>query len=803
MKKVKSVRDWLMIGSSQRVKGLAAFILLGTLTTLAMQHAIGIESKNNSSSSNAIIVIKDPSSEGKSSVSLERQKNDKLEAEIALKVKQLLNQMTLEEKVGQMTQITLDVVADKESLASENPSLDLAKLKEALLKYHVGSILNVAGDKAHSLDQWHKILSDIQDVAFQDRLKIPVLYGIDSIHGAQYTQGATIFPQSIAMAATWDPRNSQRAGEITALETRISGIPWNFFPVLDIGRQVLWPRFYETYGEDVLLAQRMGVANVIGQQGANKSELSGPSRVASCMKHYVGYSFPWSGKDRTPAIITEKMMREYFLPTFEAAVKAGSETVMINSGEVDGIPGHANYHLITEVLKGEMKFKGLAVSDWVDIKNLHERDHYASNQEEAVQIAVMAGVDMSMVPYDYTFADILIKLVKEKRVPMTRINDAVARILRVKFLLGLFENPYPNRNMKDQFGTLESENESLLIASDALTLLKNKSELLPISKAAKVLVTGPAANSLSALNGGWTLTWQGDKEELYPRNKKTIFKALQDQLGSHKVNHFKGVEFAKKADDYDLALQAAREADVVVLCLGEKSYTETPGNIDDLSLDKAQLDFAMEIFKQGKPVVLVLVEGRPRIIREIEPYVSAILMAYLPGMEGGRAIADTLLGKVNPSGKLPFSYPRFVNSTIPYDHKYQEEAGGNTYNPQWPFGFGLSYAKFSYKELVLEKKQFDPETGLRVRVQVTNDSGIEGKEVVQLYLSDLYRRASSPPVKKLIDFKKIQLAPHESKEVIFDIKLDQLSFIGPDNRRIVEKGAFKLQIEGLVGYFDL
>lgn len=776
---------------------------LVTLTSvgLAVHFTIAVNAQTSKNSS--IIVIKDQDANPNKLSSDQLKKDLQLETDISKKVSALLKKMTVEEKVGQMTQITLDVVSEKESLKADTPTLDLTKLKEALFKYHVGSILNVAGDKAHTLEHWHKVLADIQDVAAQDRLKIPVLYGIDSIHGAQYTKGATIFPQSIAMAATWNPSLNQRAGEITALETRISGIPWNFFPVLDVGRQALWPRFYETYGEDVVLAERMGTANILGQQGSSRSDLASQNRVVSCMKHYVGYSFPLSGKDRTPAIITEKMMREYFLPTFEAAVKAGSETVMINSGEVDGIPGHANYHLITEVLKGEMKFKGLAVSDWEDIKRLYTRDHFAASPEEAVQRAVMAGVDMSMVPFDYSFAEILVKLVKENKVPMSRIDDAVGRILRVKYLLGIFENPYPSREFNSQFGTKESILESQKMAEEAVTLVKNSKGTLPLSKKSRVFVTGPTANSLSALNGGWTLTWQGDKEEIYPQQKKTIVRALQEELGSNRVSYAKGVEFDKKSSDYTAALRSARDADVIVLCLGEKTYTETPGNIDDLSLDLAQLEYAKELYKLGKPVILVMVEGRPRIIREIEPMASAVVLAYLPGMEGGTAIAEVLSGKVNPSGKLPFSYPRFVNSLIPYDHKYQEAADGNTYNPQWPFGFGISYSKYTYKDLKVDQIHFDVKKGLRVTVQVTNEGSVEGKEVVQLYVSDVYRSYSSPPVKRLTDFKKITLSPGQTKEVVFEIKLNQLSFIAPDNRRIVEKGAFKIQVENLVNYFDL
>jgi beta-glucosidase len=427
----------------------------------------------------------------------------------------------------------------------------------------------------------------------------------------------------------------------------------------------------------------------------------------------------------------------------------------------------------------------------------------ASSPEQAVQIAVMAGVDMSMVPYDYSFAEYLLKLVKANKVPMNRINDAVARILRVKFLLGVFDNPYPSRELQAQFGTEESAQISQAMAGEGITLLKNEQNLLPLSKNSRILVTGPAANSLAALNGGWTITWQGGKEELYPKNKLTILAALRQHMSAGQVDYFKGVEFHEKAADYDSAIRAARNADVVVLCLGEKTYTETPGNIDDLTLDSAQVEFAKELYRQGKPVVLVLVEGRPRVIREIEPGAAAIVMAYLPGMEGAPALAKILTGVLNPSGKLPFSYPRFVNSTIPYDHKYQEEADGNTYNPQWPFGFGLSYTKFSYRDITLSDKQFDPKKGIRVRASVTNDGDVEGQEVVQLYLSDVYRKYSTPPVKQLIDFRKIKLAPKETKVVEFNVQLSQLSYVAPNYKRIVERGDFKFQVANLVVPFSL
>lgn len=726
----------------------------------------------------------------------------KKEALIADKVKQLISKMSVEEKVGQMTQLTLDVISDKANPADpkDTSHINSGKLKDAIHKYHVGSILNVAFDKAFSLDQWHSVISAIQDEALKDRLKIPVIYGIDSIHGAHYSQGATLFPQSINIASTWNPDYNSRLGAVTALETRASGIPWNFFPVLDIGRQFLWSRFFETYGEDVYLAEAMADANIKGQQGDDIGE---KTHVAACMKHFLGYSYPTSGKDKTPAIITERMMREYFLPPFIAAVKAGAETVMINTGEIDGIPGHVNYHLLTEVLKGELGFRGFAVSDWEDVKKLYNRDHIASSYEEAVKMSIMAGVDMAMVPFDYEFSELLIKLIKNKEIPMSRIDDAVSRILRVKFLLGLFENAYPDKSLASKFGTVESAHLSQQIASESITLVKNEKNILPLPHGRKIFVTGPTADSLSALNGGWTLTWQGDNEALYPKNKKTVFKAVQDKFGSNHVSYLKGVNLNTKNADYEKALEVAKDADVILLCLGEKPYTEVPGNIDDLTLDDVQLDYAKELYKTGKPVIILMLEGRARVINKMEAGAAAIIIGMLPGMEGAQAIADILDGTVNPSGRLPFSYPRYPNDLLHYDHKYQEELENKKFNPQWPFGFGLSYTQFTYSDLKLSHDTIKSKETLNVTVTVTNSGDRVGKEVVQLYLSDLYRYSVTPPVKQLKGFEKIQLAPHESKTVSFKLNLHDLSFIGRENKRIAEKGKFMVQIEKLQSQFEL
>jgi beta-glucosidase len=723
----------------------------------------------------------------------------KNEVLIDAQVKALVSQMSLEEKAGQMTQMTLG------ALTSDGVQIDNEKLKEALLNYHIGSVLNVSGDQAFSIDHWHEVITDIQTTALKDRFHIPVIYGIDSIHGAHYTQGATIFPQSINMAATWTPDLHKQSGSITAFETRASGIPWNFFPILDIGRQPLWPRFFETYGEDVYLAEAMAKANISGQQG---EDLSVRTHVAACMKHFLGYSDPRSGKDKTPAIITEKMMREYFLPTFAGAVETGAETVMINSGEIDGVPGHVNYHLITEILKQELGFKGFAVSDWADIKKLYERDHLAVNEDEAIKMTIMAGVDMSMVPFDYDFTTKLIALVQSNQIPMSRIDDAVSRILRVKFLLGLFDNPFPDPLLKSKLGSEESAKINQYIASESITLVKNNVKnnlgVLPLKPDQKILVTGPGANSLSMMNGGWTITWQGDRQQLYPKNKKTVFKALQDRLGADKVQYAMGIKLNEKNEDYDQALNMAKLSDVIVLCLGEKPYTEIPGDIDDLTLDEVQLQYARDLYATGKPVVLLMLEGRPRIIKSIESGASAIVLAYLPGMEGGLAITDVLTGVVNPSGKLPFSYPRSPNDLLHYDHKYQEETEDKTYNPQWPFGFGLSYTNFAYSDLQMDKSIMVGATDeLHVSVRVKNTGLVVGKEVVQLYLSDLYRSEVTPPVKELKGFQKITLAPNESQVVNFKLNLRDLSYIGRKGDRVAEPGVFKIQIDKLSDQFEL
>ena len=718
--------------------------------------------------------------------------------EIDQRVKDLLAKMTLEEKVGQMTQVTLQVVSKVQGTRNQMHQLDDAKLEEAIKKYHVGSILNVY-DVAHSIEYWHEIINKIQNIATKEtRLGIPVLYGIDAIHGTTYTKGGTLFPQAISMAATWNTDLEKEAGKITAYETRASGIPWNFYPVMDIGRQPLWPRLWETFGEDVYLASQMGKAYIEGAQG---NDLNQSDKIATCLKHYVGYSFPINGLDRTPAWISERMLREYFLPTFEAGIKAGSPTIMVNSAEVDGIPGHANYHLLTEILRNELNFKGLVVSDWEDIKRLYTRDKVATSPKEAVKIAVMAGIDMSMVPTDFSFYDYLLELANEGAVPMWRIDEAVGRILKVKMQLGLFENPFPNIELTKHFGCKEFTDANLEAARESIVLTKNENNILPLSKNLKVLVTGPTANMLSVLNGGWTITWQGNEETLYPQEKNTLLEAIQNKIGKDNVTYIEGTSFDKDINT-KLAVAETKNADAVILCLGEPTYCETPGNIFDLTLNKAQLDLANKIVETGKPVILIMLEGRPRLITEIEPKMNAIVLGFLPGMEGGNAIADVLFGDYNPNGKLPITYPRYPNGITLYDYKPMEDFDGNGYNPLWQFGYGLSYTKFSYSNLKLSSDEIDPSDELTVTVDVKNDGKISGKEVVQLYLTDLYGSVSRPN-KQLKGFQKVLLNPGETKTVSFKLNKDHFSFIGQDNKRIVEPGEFKLAVQNLTQTFRL
>jgi beta-glucosidase len=718
--------------------------------------------------------------------------------DVSVRVDDLISKMTLEEKVGQMTQVTLQVVSKTQGTVDQKFKIDPDKLKEAIIKYHVGSILNVY-DVAHSVDEWHILIKQIQDLAINDtRLGIPIIYGIDAIHGATYTKEATLFPQAINMAATWNKELVKKEGEITSKQVRASGIPWNFYPVMDIGRQPLWSRLWETYGEDVYLASTLGTSYIKGAQG---EEFSSPDKVATCLKHYVGYSFPLNGKDRTPAWISERMLREYFLPTFEAGIKAGAPTIMINSSEINGIPVHSDYHLLTEVLRDELNFEGFVVSDWQDIINLHIRDRVAATPEEAVKMAVMAGVDMSMVPYDFSFYDILLRLVKEGEVPVSRIDEAVKRILTVKMRLGLFENPMPIENFEQAFNNSEYDKINFQAAVESIILTKNNDDLLPLSKETKVLITGPTANLLSSMNGGWSYIWQGNEEKLYPEDENTVLEAISKLIGVENVTYVESPDFDKVAD-IEKIKKAVTLSDVIIVCLGEPAYCETPGNINNLTLDEAQLNLVDELSKTGKPIVIVMLEGRPRIIDRIVQKSDAVLIGFLPGLKGGDAIASIIFGDENPSAKLPVTYPKDPNGLMCYDYKPIEGSDSINYNAQWGFGYGLSYTNFEYSDLSLDKNEIGIDEEITITVNVKNTGSRIGKEVVQLYLCDMFGSVSRP-VKQLKGFEKLELKPGEVKQVNFILTPEQLSFIGRDNKRIIEAGDFKVYVDKLEASFKL
>lgn len=721
-------------------------------------------------------------------------------------IDKLLSRMTLEEKAGQMTQITLDVISKygPDGKVLEPHAMDQNSLNEAIGKYHVGSVLNV-GAHTFSKEHWYEIVSAIQNTAKKEgKNSIPVIYGIDAIHGATYTSGSTLFPQEIGLAATWNPELVKRGAEVVAYEVGASNTPWNFSPVADIGRQPLWSRFFETFGEDPLLVSRMVEAMVKGYQGddpANKY------RVAACLKHFVGYSYPLSGKDRSPAWIPERIMREYFLPSFVAGVNAGAQTVMINSGEVNGIPGHANHHLLTEVLRGELGFDGLAVSDWEDLIMLHSVHHIAPSLKEAVAVAINAGVDMSMVPLSPAYKDYhryVVENVKEGKITQQRIDEAVRRILRVKYRLGLFDRSvYPLKDYP-KFASAESQALALEAAEQSLTLLKNKNQILPLTKSKSVLVTGPAANSLNIQNGSWTHTWQGTDPQ-YNNDRPTIQESVKKMLNGDRFAFVPGSGLDSVLN-IKSAVAAAKKADVVIVCLGEMPSTEKPGDFHDLRLPDAQVDLVKALKSTGKPIVAVLVQNRPQIIEEIADDLDAVLLAYLPGDFGGEAIAKVLFGDAEPGGRLPFTYPANTGDFVHYDHKFSEKRdskfGLSAYQPQFDFGAGMTYTTFAYRDLKLESDRVARGGALKFSITVQNTGGRVGTEVVQVYVRDMYATIT-PSVKRLRGFEKIQLKPGESKTVSFEITTRELAFVDHDLKWRSEAGEFELQVGGMTAKFNL
>lgn len=734
------------------------------------------------------------------------------------KVNALLQKMTLQEKVGQMAQITLDVITKgKDRFTSDEPVvLDPKMMDLAFGKYKIGSVLNTANNRARTPEVWFNIISEIQKEG-KGRLNIPIIYGIDAIHGTTYTAGATFFPQQIGQAATRNLALIKQGAQITAYETRASSIPWNFSPVLDLGPDPRFPRIWETYGEDPFLTSEIGKAVIKGYEG-DDNNIASPFNVASCLKHFLGYQVSVTGKDRTPAIISDQALREYHLPAFKAAIAAGAHTIMINSGLINGVPVHANPKILTNLLRNELGFKGLVVTDWGDIENLYKRDRIASTNKEAVMLAINAGIDMSMIAYQFEpFCDDLIALVKEGKVKQSRIDEAVRRILKLKFELDLFEKPLTNYKDYPKFGSKEFEQAAYQTAAESITLLKNSKQILPLKKDAKVLVTGPNANSMRTLNGGWSYSWQGEKVDEFAAKYNTIAKAIQNKIGNSKAQFIAGISykmegkyFEEYADRMDEAIAAAKDADVIILCLGENSYTETPGNLSDLYLSDMQTAYAKKLAETGKPVILVLNEGRPRLISKFEGQMQAILQSYLPGNFGGDALADILFGDVNPSGKLPYNYPKFPNSLTNYNHKPSESRSvvegvynyDADYNPQYEFGFGLSYTTFSYTNLKISAKNIKATDILTVTVDVKNTGNREGKEVVDLYLADLYASVS-PDIKRLKGFQKINLKPGESKTVTFKLSKNDFSFVNNDSKSVVEPGGFEIYINSLKAGFNI
>ncbi|NND31198.1 MAG: beta-glucosidase [Saprospiraceae bacterium] len=710
------------------------------------------------------------------------------------RVQDLIKNMSIEEKVGQMTQLTVDMLCEGEPYAITVPfKISEEKLEKAVIQYGVGSILNVPTGTYPGVEAWHQILTTIQDKVQESANKIPVLYGLDHVHGLSYIRGGTLFPQPLGLACSWNTSLAREMAEITAYESRAAGVPWSFSPAMDICRNPVWPRLWESYGEDVYINTVMGKATIEGFQGR---DLSNKTSIAACLKHFTGYGLPLSGKDRTPAWIPERYLREYFLPQYQASIDAGALTIMVNSGEINGIPTHADKQLLTDILRHEMHFEGLLVTDWQDIHYLYDRHKIAHSLKDAVRIAIEAGIDMSMTPVSYDFADLLVELVKEGTISESRIDLSVGRILMVKEKLGLFETTHFPVTDYPEFGSERNQEISLQGAVESIVLLKNKNDILPISKDVKVLVTGPTANTQRSLNGGWSTTWQGEGADQYLAEFPTILRGVEDLIGRDLVQYAEGASI-DEITDMDLALQKANEVDYIILCLGELSYTEDAGNINDLNLPDAQLELASELAKTGKPMIVILAEGRPRIIRQLAPNSAAILCAFYPGPQGGNALAKLIFGDENPSGKLAITYPQYANSYTPYDHKYTEDRdvmnSGLSFNPQFEFGFGLSYTSFEYSNLQLHNSEVSAVENLQVSVDVKNVGEREGKEVVSLFISDLVA-SITPPVKRLRAFEKIILKPGESTQVIFELPVQDLAFVGPENRWVIEPGDFELHV---------
>lgn len=732
------------------------------------------------------------------------------------KVDIIISNMSLEEKVGQMTQITLKVFG-KGGKLDERPEpfeFDTVVLNKAFKKYKIGSVLNTVNSKAHDAKWWKNNIDILQKMAINES-GIPILYGIDAIHGVNYTSGATLFPQQIAQAATFNTELVRKLNELSAYEMRASNIPWTFSPVQDMGRDPRDPRFWETYGEDVYLCQKMGEAAVYGIQG-NKNGKIDKNHGAACLKHFLAYNSN-SGKDRNPLEISVRELKERHAATFQQAIDAGAKSIMISSGIINSLPVHVNYEILTQLLRNEMGFRGLLVTDWADIENIHNRDMVASSQKEAVKLAIIAGVDMSMVPDNFKFCDYLIELVNEGEVPMSRIDESVKNILKLKFELGLFDEPTTDYNDYPEFGSKAFAETAYEGALESITLLKNNGSILPLSKNSKLLITGPNANSMRSLNGGWSYSWQGDKAPEFTQQYNTFLEAIISKIGKENVVFVEGVSYKSNGEYYeeeniniDEAVKASKNVDVILLFLGENSYCEKKGDLNDLYISHNQSNLAIAMAKTNKPVILVLNEGRPRLISNFEATMEAVIQTYLPSNYGGDALADIIFGDANPQGKLPYTYPKYPNSLINYDCKLSQRRNplGSLYDNhtddvvQYEFGWGLSYTEFEYSNLELSSETLSPEGEIEISVDVKNVGKITGNEVVMLYTSDVYA-SITPDNKRLRKFKKISLKSGETKTVKFIIKPRNLAFYNYDNQFIAEKGEFVIQINDLYKKFNL
>ena len=727
--------------------------------------------------------------------------------EIEANIQNWLKKMTIEEKIGQMCEITIDVVTDFEASQKDGFTLDKAKLDTVIGKYKVGSLLNVPLSIAQPKEKWAEAIRQIQELSMKE-IGIPCIYGVDQIHGTTYTLDGTLFPQGVNMGATFNRDLVKREAEISAYETKAGCIPWTYAPVVDLGRDPRWSRMWENYGEDCYVNAEMGKASVIGFQGEDPNHI-GKYNVAACMKHYMGYGVPVSGKDRTPSSISRSDMREKHFAPYLAAVRQGALSVMVNSGVDNGMPFHANREFLTQWLKEDLNWDGLVVTDWADINNLCTRDHIAATKKEAIKIAINAGIDMSMVPYEVSFCDYLKELVQEGEVPMSRIDDAVARVLRLKYRLGLFDKPYWSTGDYPEFGSKAFADVALQAAEESEVLLKNEGGILPLAKGKKILLAGPNANSMRCLNGGWSYSWQGHRADECAQAYNTIYEALCNKFGKENILYEPGVTYAPYKNDnwweentpeIDKPVAAAQNADVIIACIGENSYCETPGNLTDLNLSANQQDLVKALAETGKPVILILNEGRPRLIKDIEPLAKAVINIMLPGNYGGDALANLLAGDANFSAKMPYTYPRHINALATYDYKPCENIGqmSGNYNYdsvmdiQWSFGFGLSYTTYKYSNLKVDKAQFTADDELTFTVDVTNTGSVAGKESVLLYSKDLVA-SSTPDNIRLRNFEKVSLNPGETKTVTMKLKGSDLAFVNYYGKWTLEKGDFKVK----------